>query len=206
MASQTTAEKTASLYTVICQTDFYHSGVPEEIPHSKVWFQTYEGRRFFGCTGKMDTRWETASKISVGGGHEMVKKVLLVDDDPFIRRIASISLASVGKFEVIVASSGPEGLQMAIEHRPDVILLDVMMPGEDGPTAIKKLQAAAATASIPVIFMTAKVQAEEVQQYLNLGAVGVITKPFDPISLPSEIRSLVSTHPLPQEQRAGAVA
>ena len=122
----------------------------------------------------------------------MSLKVLFVDDDPDIRRIASMSLSAVGGYAVTVASSGSEALEAANRDLPDVVLLDVMMPGMDGLTALGQLRANARTASIPVIFMTAKVQKAEVDQYRAAGA-GFIAKPFDPMRLPADVARLLDT-------------
>jgi CheY-like chemotaxis protein len=122
----------------------------------------------------------------------MSLKVLFVDDDPDIRRIASMSLSAVGGYAVTVASSGPEALEAANRDLPDVVLLDVMMPGMDGLTTLGQLRANARTASIPVIFMTAKVQKAEVDQYRAAGA-GFIAKPFDPMRLPADVARLLDT-------------
>jgi CheY-like chemotaxis protein len=121
-----------------------------------------------------------------------IEKVLMVDDEPYVRRVAELSLSRVGKWTVILAASGPEALAVAAREEPDLILLDVMMPGMDGPTALSALQALPATASIPVVFMTAKVQEREIERYLELGAAGVVCKPFDPMALPDHIRRIVS--------------
>ncbi|HZI11668.1 MAG TPA: response regulator, partial [Myxococcus sp.] len=91
----------------------------------------------------------------------------------------------------VLASSGAEALEKAAAEKPDLILLDVMMPVMDGPTTFAKLRAQEATAHTPIIFMTAKIQKQEVARYLELGALGVIGKPFDPMTLPQEIRKLV---------------
>lgn len=120
-----------------------------------------------------------------------VNKVLLIDDDPNIRMVAQIGLEDVGGWQVFAASNGQEGLALAEKHLPDVILLDVMMPTMDGPTTLSKLQSIPALAQMPVIFLTAKVQKNEVAHYLSLGAKGVITKPFDPLTLPKEIIALL---------------
>jgi CheY-like chemotaxis protein len=120
-----------------------------------------------------------------------INKVLMVDDDQSIRRICQVSLANVGKWQVILAESGYDGLELARKEKPDVILLDVMMPGMDGPTTLLKLREDDELKHIPVILMTAKVQPQEVEQYTRLGASGVISKPFDPLTLPSEIRKLL---------------
>ena len=97
----------------------------------------------------------------------------------------------VGKGEVVLAASGAEGLERAASEQPDVILLDVMMPGMDGPTTLAELRAQPNTSNIPVIFITAKVEKHEVERYLALGAVGVISKPFDPLKLPREIQQIL---------------
>lgn len=121
-----------------------------------------------------------------------VKKLLLVDDEPDIRKVASISLEKIGKFELLTAASGEEALSIAESGKPDLIILDMMMPGMDGMTAFRKLAENPATAGIPVIFMTAKSQAHEKAEYMAAGARGVIVKPFDPMKLPQEIRDIAS--------------
>ncbi|MCP3137279.1 response regulator [Pyxidicoccus xibeiensis] len=120
-----------------------------------------------------------------------LRKVMLVDDEDDIRTIGNLSLSRVGGWQTVLASSGAEALEKAAAEKPDLILLDVMMPGMDGPTTFGKLRAQASTASTPIIFMTAKIQKQEVARYLELGALGVIGKPFDPMTLPAEIRKLV---------------
>ncbi len=122
-----------------------------------------------------------------------IHRVLLVDDEPDIRRIGQLSLERVGGWQVVPASSRAEALAAAGRERPDVILLDVMMPVADGPTTLARLREQADTAEIPVIFMTAKVQQHEVQRLLGLGAVGVIPKPFDPMTLPDEVRRVLAS-------------
>jgi CheY-like chemotaxis protein len=121
----------------------------------------------------------------------MIRKVLLVDDEEDIRTVGRLSLSRVGGWETVLASSGAEALSRAAAEQPDLILLDVMMPGMDGPTTFVQLRAQAATAKTPIIFMTAKIQKQEVARYLELGAAGVIGKPFDPMTLPSEIKRLL---------------
>lgn len=120
-----------------------------------------------------------------------IERVLLVDDDPRIRKIAQISLEGVGKWKVTLVSSGFEAIDAAVKEHPDVILLDVMMPEMDGPTTLAKIREIAEIASIPVIFFTAKVQKQELDSYLALGAAGIISKPFDPMKLPTEIQEIV---------------
>ncbi len=119
-----------------------------------------------------------------------IAKVLMIDDEPDIRQVGRLALKAVGKWEVALAASGSEGVELAAREKPDVILLDVMMPGMDGLTTFARLRAQDATARTPVIFMTAKVQNHEIAQYLALGALGVITKPFDPMLLPREIQRI----------------
>lgn len=118
-------------------------------------------------------------------------KILLVDDDADIRLIASIALRQVGKFDVTTASSGPEALQKLAENVPDVVILDLMMPGLDGLGTLAAMRERPALASLPVIFMTAKVRHSEVERYLAAGAMGVVQKPFDPMSLAREVTSIL---------------
>ncbi|MFY0524779.1 response regulator [Archangium gephyra] len=120
-----------------------------------------------------------------------IRKVLLVDDEDDIRTIGQLSLGRVGGWQTVLAASGAEAVTKAAAEQPDLILLDVMMPGMDGPTTLGQLRAQASTAQTPVIFMTAKIQKQEVARYLELGAVGVIGKPFDPMTLPAEIKKLL---------------
>jgi len=116
-------------------------------------------------------------------------RILYIEDEDAIRMVARISLETVGGFTVGLADSGPQGLEMAKSFAPDLILLDVMMPGMDGLTTFRELQSDPRTAAIPVIFLTAKVQPKEVDSYRQLGALDVIIKPFDPITLPDEIQA-----------------
>jgi two-component system, OmpR family, response regulator len=118
-------------------------------------------------------------------------KVLLVDDEEDIRKIGRLSLEAVGGFAVVLASGAAEALDVARSARPGLILMDMMMPGVDGLAALSRLRAEPALAQIPVIFMTAKVQRNEVAHYLEAGALGVIQKPFDPMTLPAEVARLI---------------
>lgn len=124
-----------------------------------------------------------------------IETVLMVDDEVDIRRIGQIALERLGHWRVLLASTGAEAIALAAKEQPDVILLDVMMPGMDGPTTFDRLRAQPETAHTPVIFMTAKVQHHEVDRYLSLGAAGVIGKPFDPMALPATIRALLERGP-----------
>jgi len=113
--------------------------------------------------------------------------VLLVDDEDDIRLVARASLERLAGWEVLAASSGADGVAQARAEQPDAIVLDVMMPGMDGPATLAELRADPSTASIPVVFLTAKVQASERLRLEELGAAGVVAKPFDPMTLAGEL-------------------
>ncbi len=117
-------------------------------------------------------------------------RILFVEDDLDIQSIAKLALVAVGKFSIEICSSGSAALEAVASYEPDLILLDVMMPGMDGPTTLKALRLLPNLAQIPVIFMTAKVQTHEVAHYKELGAVDVIAKPFDPMTLAITIRTI----------------
>jgi CheY-like chemotaxis protein len=110
-------------------------------------------------------------------------KVLVIDDEEDIREVAGLTLELKEGWEVAAAGSGAEGLKLARDAAPDAILLDVMMPDMDGPTTLGLLRKLPETRSIPVIFLTAKVQAADRRRYLEMGVSGVIAKPFDPLTL-----------------------
>jgi CheY-like chemotaxis protein len=118
-------------------------------------------------------------------------KVLIVDDDEDIRLVSEVAVRRIGKWDVVVAATGEEALERARTEQPDVILLDVMMPRLNGPATLALLRQEPTTASIPVIFLTAKVQKHEVDRYMALGATGVIRKPFDVMTLADEVRRIV---------------
>lgn len=113
-------------------------------------------------------------------------KILVVDDDANIRVIARMALED-DDVTVVEADSGKMALEMAAQEQPDLILLDMMMPDMDGKTTCRQLKQLPGVKSIPVIFLTAKVQAHEIDTYKTLGAAGVITKPFDPMTLGESI-------------------
>ena len=121
-----------------------------------------------------------------------LQRVLYVEDDPDIRTIATLALETVGGLQLRACASGSEALEVAPGFAPQLLLLDVMMPGMDGPATLGKLRELPGTANTPVVFMTAKVQASEREAYQALGAIGVITKPFDPMALAAEVRRLWS--------------
>ena len=117
----------------------------------------------------------------------VLRRILYVEDDEDIGTVAKLALESVGGFTVLVCPSGALALALAPEFDPDLILLDVMMPEMDGPTTLAELRKIDGFAGKPVIFMTAKVMRDEVENYKTMGAVEVIPKPFDPMRLPGRI-------------------
>ncbi|MDH4225108.1 MAG: response regulator [Deltaproteobacteria bacterium] len=121
---------------------------------------------------------------------QTLQKILLVEDEPDIQAVVRLSLEAVGGFTLEVASSGREALAKAPMFLPDLILLDVMMPGMDGPTTLGELRRLPTVARTPIIFMTAKVQPAEVAHYKELGAIGVIHKPFDPMALSKAVTDI----------------
>lgn len=120
-------------------------------------------------------------------------RILHVDDEPDIREIVEMSLGLNADFDVRACACGADAIATAAEWSPFLILLDVMMPGMDGPTTLTHLRKNPRTAEIPVLFMTARAQAREVQQLIALGAQGVISKPFDPMTLAFSVRSHLQT-------------
>ena len=120
-----------------------------------------------------------------------LKKILYVDDEPDIREIAVMSLQLNSEFEVRSARGGAEAIAMAQAWQPDIVLLDVMMPEMDGPMTRQNLAANGATRSIPVAFVTARTRPAEVARFLSMNVVGVIAKPFDPMTLAQEVADLL---------------
>jgi CheY-like chemotaxis protein len=120
-------------------------------------------------------------------------RVLHIDDESDILEIAAASLGLDPELEVRDSISGADGLAAAVEWRPDLILLDVMMPGMDGPATLRHLRENPQTADIPVVFMTARAQTRELDHFKSLGAGGVIVKPFDPMTLAASVRNYM--HP-----------
>ena len=116
-------------------------------------------------------------------------RVLVVDDEPDIREVVEISLGLDPELIVRSCASGREAIIVAGDWSPSVVLLDVMMPGMDGPTTLARLRESERTHDIPVIFMTARAQSREIESFLALGAKGVIAKPFEPLALASSVRS-----------------
>ncbi len=119
-----------------------------------------------------------------------LERIMYVEDEPDIQAVAKMALEMVGGFKVQVCGSGQEALVAVRDFAPDLVLLDVMMPGMDGPSTLARLRADPATAAIPVIFLTAKVQPPEVVRYQSLGALDVIAKPFDPMTLAAQVQRI----------------
>lgn len=122
----------------------------------------------------------------------MSKRILVVDNEEYIREVAQICLETVAGWEVLTAASGMEGIAIAIEEKPDAILLDIMMPDMDGIATFQKLQENEATRSIPVVLLTAKVQAADRRRYEALGIRAAIAKPFDPLQLASQVATALN--------------
>ncbi|MCX6538728.1 MAG: response regulator [Acidobacteria bacterium] len=118
-------------------------------------------------------------------------KVLIIDDDADIRSIARLTLSRLGGMEVVEAASGAEGVRKAQNEKPDVILLDMMMPAMDGSETLAALRSQPATAMTPVILLTAMAIGAEVERMTALGAAGVLIKPFDPRTLSEDVRALI---------------
>ena len=121
----------------------------------------------------------------------MSHSILIIDDEEDIREVAGLSLETVAGWEVFLASSGAEGIARAIEQQPDAILLDVMMPGMDGPATFRELRGNPATAHIPVMLLTAKVQASDQRRFADLDVKAVLFKPFDPLTLSTQIAGVL---------------
>ncbi len=121
----------------------------------------------------------------------MALRILLIEDDPDIQRMVQLSLRFQGGHEVSVASGGQEGIAKAEQEKPDLILLDVMMPEMDGYETCRRLKANPATASIPIVFLSARAQQSEIQKGRELGAIGYLVKPFDPMTLSDQLQEML---------------
>ncbi len=119
-----------------------------------------------------------------------LRKILHVEDEADIREITKLALEAVGGFVVESCASGQDALKIAPVFQPDLMLLDVMMPGMDGPATLKAMNKLSEFDDLPVIFMTAKIQSSEISDYDEMGAAGVITKPFDPMTLSDQIHEI----------------
>lgn len=121
----------------------------------------------------------------------MTRRLLMIEDEDDIREVASTALEVIGGFTVATASSGPEGIDAAAATHPDAILLDVMMPGIDGPETLRRLREREETRGIPVVFLTASVQSADIEALRGLDCAGVIAKPFDPVTLADQVRQVL---------------
>lgn len=121
----------------------------------------------------------------------MKRHVLIIDDEEDIRQVAALSLEMVAGWDVTMANSGANGILTAAKEKPDAILLDVMMPGMDGPTTFLELQKTPETAGIPVLLLTAKVQGADQRRFAGLGVAAVLFKPFDPLTLADQISQVL---------------
>lgn len=119
-----------------------------------------------------------------------LERILMVEDEPDIQLVARMALEAVGGFTVAACSSGTEALGVFEFFKPDMVLLDVMMPGMDGPATLKAMRELPGGRDIPIAFMTAKVMPGEVAQFKMLGALDVIAKPFDPMTLADQVRAI----------------
>ncbi|TYT74412.1 response regulator [Desulfobotulus mexicanus] len=119
-----------------------------------------------------------------------LKRIAYVEDETDIQEVAKMALELVGGFSVAVFSSGHEAVDKMAAFSPQLILLDVMMPGLDGPATLIRLREQESLKDVPAVFMTAKVQTHEVARYKELGAVSVIAKPFDPMTLADQLKGI----------------
>lgn len=124
----------------------------------------------------------------------MLTKILYAEDEEDIREIAILSIEAIGGFEVATCHSGVDVIELALQFKPQLILLDVMMPVMDGPATLLALKQHPELKAIPVVFLTAKIMNDEVTHFTKLGAIGVIGKPFDPLTLAAQIQTLWDTH------------
>lgn len=130
-----------------------------------------------------------------------IESILYVDDDPDICEVVRTALCLIAGLEVHTAGSGEQAIDLAYELRPDLVLMDVIMPGLDGPSTLKRMRGHALLANIPVIFLTAKVLPAEIFHFLQLGALGVISKPFDPLKLCDDLFALWNQSGIDEETR-----
>ena len=120
-----------------------------------------------------------------------MRRVLIIDDEDDIREVAALSLEATAGWEILTARSGAEGMRIAAAEQPDAILMDVMMPGVDGPTTFRSMQQDPSISQIPVLFLTAKVQGVDQRRFAGLGVAAVLFKPFDPLTLAQQISDVL---------------
>ena len=122
-------------------------------------------------------------------------RILIIDDDDDIREVAALSLEATANWTVYTACCGRDGIDVALEQKPEAILMDVMMPEMDGPTTFKEMQQVPAIAGIPVVLLTAKVQGIDQRRFAGLGVAAVLFKPFDPLTLAAQICEVLGWQP-----------
>lgn len=124
----------------------------------------------------------------------VLKKILYAEDELDVQTVVELTVQAMSDYEIKICENGKKLLECVEEYEPDLVLLDVMMPEMDGPTTFKNLQTNEKTKNIPVIFMTAKAQVQEVSDMLKSGVIGIITKPFDPLELCNDIKKIWCKH------------
>jgi CheY-like chemotaxis protein len=130
-----------------------------------------------------------------------MRRILIIDDEDDIREVAALSLEATAGWQVLTASSGAKGIEIAIAEQPDAILMDVMMPGVDGPTTFRNMQQIPDIAHIPVLLLTAKVQGVDQRRFANLGVTAILFKPFDPLTLAEQIAEVLHWDETPPDQQ-----
>lgn len=125
----------------------------------------------------------------------MSRHILIIDDDDDIREVAALTLEATAGWRVSTASSGTAGIAKAMTEQPEAILMDVMMPGKDGPTTFREMQDTPEIAHIPVLLLTAKVQGVDQRRFANLGVAAVLFKPFNPMTLAQQIAEALHWQP-----------
>jgi two-component system, OmpR family, response regulator len=124
-----------------------------------------------------------------------LQKICYVEDDDDIQRIARLALERIGKMQVEVVSDPTKAIEAMLAFQPDLVMLDWMMPVMDGPTVFKRMREQAGLQAIPVVFITAKASPRELEELRELGAAGVISKPFSPKDLPEQLRTIWRAQP-----------
>jgi CheY-like chemotaxis protein len=128
-----------------------------------------------------------------------MRRILIIDDEDDIREVAALSLEATAGWHILTANSGASGIEIAVAEQPDAILMDVMMPGVDGPTTFRKMQQNPAITHIPVLLLTAKVQGVDQRRFAGLGVAAILFKPFDPLTLAEQISDVLGWSSLPAQ-------
>jgi CheY-like chemotaxis protein len=128
-----------------------------------------------------------------------MRRILIIDDEEDIREVAALSLEATAGWQILTASSGIHGIEIAEAEQPDAILMDVMMPGVDGPTTFRNMQQNPAIANIPVLLLTAKVQGVDQRRFAGLGVAAILFKPFDPLTLADQISEVLGWNEAPRD-------